>query len=77
MLTKPAATAIARDPATLGPAVHPGEVMLAEFLKAQVEAAQQLGISVNRLNELVLGKRAVTGDTALRLGRRFGATPQL
>ena len=43
----------------------------------QVEAARQLGISLNRLNELVLGKRGVTADTALRLSRRFNTTPQL
>jgi addiction module HigA family antidote len=52
-----------------------------EFLKPmglkQAEAARQLGISLNRLNELVLGKRGVTADTALRLARRFKTTPQL
>lgn len=42
----------------------------------QVEAAQELGISVNRVNELVLGKRGVTADTALRLASRFKTTPQ-
>jgi addiction module HigA family antidote len=41
-----------------------------------VEAARELGISTNRLNELVLGKRGVTADTALRLARRFRTTPQ-
>jgi addiction module HigA family antidote len=52
-----------------------------EFLEplglTQVELAAELGISVNRLNELVLGKRGVTADTALRLARRFDTTPQL
>ena len=43
----------------------------------QADAARQLGISLNRLNELVLGKRGITADTALRLARRFGTTPQL
>jgi len=56
-------------------------MLLEEYLKplglTQVEAAHQLGISVNRLNELVLGKRGVTADTALRLARRFRTTPQL
>jgi addiction module HigA family antidote len=51
-----------------------------EFLNplglTQVDAARELGMSVNRLNELVLGKRGVTADTALRLARRFGTTPQ-
>ena len=70
-----------RNPATLGPAVHPGEMLLQEFLKplglTQVDAARELGMSVNRLNELVLGKRGVTADTALRLARRFKTTPQV
>ena len=56
-------------------------MLLEEFLKplglTQVEAARELGISANRLNEIVLGKRGVTADTALRLARRFGTTPQL
>ena len=65
----------------LGPAIHPGEMLLEEFLRplglAQAEAAQQLGMSANRLNEVVLGKRSVTTDTALRLARRFETSPQL
>jgi len=81
MPTKSAARTITRDPNVLGPAIHPGEMLLEEFLRplglAQVDAARELGISVNRLNELVLGKRGVTADTALRLARRFGTTPQL
>ncbi|MGH9323247.1 MAG: HigA family addiction module antitoxin [Vicinamibacteria bacterium] len=80
MRTKSAAKTIIRDPAWVGPAVHPGEMLREEFLKplglTQVDAARELGISVNRLNELVLGKRGVTADTALRLARRFGTTPQ-
>lgn len=80
MPTKSAAKTITRDPSWLGPAVHPGEVLREEFLAplglTQVEAARELGISTNRLNELVLGKRGVTADTALRLARRFRTTPQ-
>lgn len=80
MRTKSAAKTITRDPAWLGPAVHPGEMLREEFLKplglTQVDAARELGMSVNRLNELVLGKRGVTADTALRLSRRFRTTPQ-
>jgi addiction module HigA family antidote len=64
----------------LGPAVAPGEILLEEFLKplelGQVEAARRLGISLNRLNEIVLGKRAVTADTALRLARLLKTSPQ-
>jgi len=52
-----------------------------EFLKpmglTQAEAARQLGMSLNRLNEMVLGKRGVTADTALRLAQCFKTTPQL
>jgi addiction module HigA family antidote len=56
-------------------------MLLEEFLKpmgrTQVEAARALGMSVNRLNELILGKRGVTADTALRLARVFKTTPQV
>lgn len=81
MPTKSLARTITRDPSALGPAIHPGEMLLEEFLRplgmTQVDAARELGISANRLNELVLGKRGITADTALRLARRFGTTPQL
>ena len=54
------------------PPTHPGEVLLEEFLKpagmTQVEAARRMGIPLNRLNEVIRGKRGVTADTALRLG---------
>jgi addiction module HigA family antidote len=80
MPTKSGAKTITRDPAWLGPAIHPGEILIEEFLTplalTQVDAARQLGLSVNRLNEIVLGKRGVTADTALRLSARFGTTPQ-
>jgi addiction module HigA family antidote len=81
MPTRSAARTITRNPAVLGPAVHPGEMLLEEYLKplglSQVEAARGLGISVNRLNELVRGRRGVTADTALRLARFFKTTPQV
>ena len=81
MPTKSDAKIITRDPAWLGPAIHPGEMLNEEFLKpsglTQAEAARQLGISLNRLNELILGKRGITADTALRLARYFKTTPQL
>jgi addiction module HigA family antidote len=64
----------------LGPAIPPGEILLEEFLRPQrieqVEAARRLGISLNRLNEIVLGKRSITADTALRLARFFKMSPQ-
>jgi len=66
---------LARDAAVLGPIIHPGEMLLAEFLRPlglpQSVVADDLGISRNRLNELILGKRAVTADTAIRLEQRF------
>ena len=69
-----------RDPNWLGPAIAPGEMLLEEFLKpmgmGQVEAARRLGISLNRLNEIVLGKRGISADTALRLGRMLKTSPQ-
>ena len=58
--------------------VHPGEVLAEEFLRplglSQNHAARCLGISPRRINEIVLGKRAVTADTALRLSRFFGTS---
>src|SRR5512147_269418 len=80
MPTKSASKTITRDPDWLGPAIPPGEMLLEEFLKplglGQVEAARRLGISLNRLNEIVLGKRGITADTALRLARLFKMSPQ-
>lgn len=59
---------------------HAGEVLLEEFLKplklTQVEAAVKMGISQNRLNELIRGKRGVTADTALRLAKLLKTTPE-
>jgi addiction module HigA family antidote len=80
MRTKSASKTITRDPNWPGPAIPPGEMLLEEFLKpmgiGQVEAARRLGISLNRLNEIVLGKRGITADTALRLGRLLKTSPQ-
>ena len=71
---------ITRDPGWFGPTISPGEMLLEEFLKPlglqQAEAARRLGISANRLNEVVLGKRRVTADTAVRLSRLLNTSPQ-
>jgi addiction module HigA family antidote len=60
--------------------VHPGEVLLEEFIKpmslSQNRLAIDIGVDARRINEIVLGKRAVTADTALRLSRFFGNSPQ-
>jgi addiction module HigA family antidote len=62
------------------PPVHPGEVLLEEFLKpwgvSQNRLAQHMGINTNRLNEIVRGRRGITGDTALRLARATNTTPE-
>ena len=80
MRTRSASRTITRDPDWLGPAIPPGEMLLKEFLEplglGQVEAARRLGISLNRLNEIVLGKRGISADTALRLGRLLKTSPQ-
>ena len=80
MRTRSASRTITRSPEWLGPAIPPGEMLLEEFLEplglGQVEAARRLGISLNRLNEIVLGKRGISADTALRLGRLLRTSPQ-
>ena len=58
--------------------VHPGEVLLEEFLLpmgiSQNRLARDIGVPPRRINEIVHGKRAVTADTALRLSRYFGTS---
>jgi antitoxin HigA-1 len=60
---------------------HPGETLKEEYLVPlgmSVNAlAKELGIGAARLNEIVLGRRGVSADTALRLARYFGTTPEL
>ena len=60
--------------------VHPGEVLLEEFLKpmglSQNRLALDIGVHPRRINEIVLKKRAITANTALRLARYFGTTPE-
>ncbi len=62
------------------PNIHPGEVLLEEFLTpmgiSQNALARAIGVSPRRINEIVLGKRAITADTALRLGHYFGTSEQ-
>jgi addiction module HigA family antidote len=56
--------------------IHPGEILLEEFLKpmelSQYRLAKDIGVPARRINEIVLGKRSITPDTALRLSRYFG-----
>jgi addiction module HigA family antidote len=62
------------------PPVHPGEILLHEFLEpmklSQYALARSISVPPRRINEIVLGKRSVSADTALRLGRYFGMEPQ-
>ena len=60
-------------------AVHPGVILkdeLAELGVSQAEFARQINVPPNRISQIIAGKRAVTGDTALRLGHWFGMDPQ-
>ncbi|MBI3734210.1 MAG: HigA family addiction module antidote protein [Chloroflexi bacterium] len=62
------------------PPIHPGEILVEEFLKpmgiSQYRLARDIGVPARRINEIVLGKRAVSADTALRLARYFGLSEQ-
>ncbi|WP_310450195.1 HigA family addiction module antitoxin [Sulfuritalea sp.] len=60
------------------PNIHPGEVLLEEFLLpmniSQNALARAIGVPPRRINEIVLGKRAISADTALRLAKTFGTS---
>lgn len=59
--------------------IHPGEILadeLAEIGVSPTEPARQLQVPPNRISQIINGKRAITGDTALRLGHWFGMNPQ-
>jgi addiction module HigA family antidote len=60
--------------------IHPGEILLEEFLLpmelSQYRLAKDINVPARRINEIVHGKRAITADTALRLSRYFGMTEQ-
>ena len=62
------------------PPIHPGEILRGEFLEpmeiSQYRLAKDISVSPRRINEIVHGKRSITADTALRLGRFFGMSPQ-
>lgn len=61
--------------------VHPGEVLLEEFLKpmnlSQSRVALAISVHPRRINEIVLGKRGISADTALRLAKFFGTSPEV
>lgn len=60
--------------------IHPGEILLEEFLKpfgiSQYKIAKDINVPARRINEIVHGNRAITADTALRLGKFFGNTAE-
>ena len=62
------------------PPVHPGETLLEDLMKplglSQNKLAEALGVDPRRINEIVTGRRSVTGDTALRLAQYFGMSPE-
>lgn len=62
------------------PLITPGEVLLKEFMEplriSQNQLGRDLSVPVPRINAIVNGKRAITSDTALRLARYFGTTPE-
>ena len=62
------------------PPIHPGDILMEEFLEpmglSQYRLAKDISVPPRRINEIVHGKRAITADTALRLGRFFGMSPQ-
>ena len=63
------------------PPVHPGEILLEEFLKpmgiSQYRLAKDINVPPRRINEIVHGQRGITADTALRLARFFGTSPEI
>jgi addiction module HigA family antidote len=63
------------------PPIHPGEILLEEFLKplniSQNALSRDLDVPLQRINQIVLGKRSITVDTALRLAKYFGTSPEL
>lgn len=63
------------------PPIHPGEVLLEDFMKplglSQYRVAKDIGVPALRISQIVNGKRAVTADTAMRLARYFGTSPDV
>ena len=61
------------------PPIHPGEVLLEDFMKplglTQYRVAKDIGVSPLRISQIVRGQRAISADTALRLARYFGTSP--
>lgn len=60
--------------------ITPGEILIEDFLQpmsiSQYRLAKEIGVPTRRINEIILGKRSISADTALRLGRFFGMAPE-
>jgi addiction module HigA family antidote len=66
--------AMARNP------IHPGEILADELTEVGISAAElarQIGVPANRVSQILSGKRSITADTALRLGKWFGTGPKI
>jgi addiction module HigA family antidote len=63
------------------PPIHPGEILFEDFMKplglSQYRVAQDIGVPALRISQIIHGKRAVTADTAMRLARYFGTSPDV
>ncbi len=63
------------------PPIHPGEMLLEDFMKplgiSQYRLAKDIGVPALRISQIVRGKRAITADTAMRLARYFGTSPDV
>ena len=60
--------------------IHPGEILadeLAELSMSAAELARQINVPANRISQILSGKRSITADTALRLGKWFGTGPKI
>lgn len=61
--------------------IHPGEILYEDFMKplgvSINELAREIAVPPNRISEIVGGKRSITADTALRLGKYFGVSPEI
>jgi antitoxin HigA-1 len=61
-------------------AIHPGEILadeLAELKMTAAELAREIGVPANRITQIIAGKRGITADTALRIGKWFGTGPRI
>jgi len=62
------------------PPIHPGEILYEDLMKplglSQYKLAEELGVDPGRINQIVAGRRGISADTALRLARYFGTTPE-